>query len=60
MLFVIIIEKHLFLDFIIDYDASFTVNIPRDNAISNIIDMVNNKEFFFCNYAIENLEFLPS
>jgi len=25
--------------------------------MANIIGMVNNEEFFFCNYAIENLSF---
>jgi len=42
------IEKHLlFFDFIIDYDAPFTVIILRDNVMSNIVGTVNNEEFFF-------------
>jgi len=41
------VEKHLlFFDFIIDYDAPFTVIIPRDNVMSNIVGTVNNEEFF--------------
>jgi len=40
------VEKHLlFFNFIIDYDAPFTVIIPRD-VMSNIVGTVNNEEFF--------------
>jgi len=50
MLFVIIedtVEKHLFFDFIIDYDTPFTIIISKDNAMSNIVGVINNEEFFF-------------